>query len=102
MRRLPRMAFIPLVVVAVYSTMDALALVYDRGDDFRRFYASAVAWAQGANPYTVVIDDTPNLNHPILLPLFWLFTLTTEHNGFILWNVCSMVLLAGCIPAISR
>ncbi len=60
---------IPLVVIAVYSTLGALALVHDRGDDFRRFYASAAEWAHGNNPYTVVINDTPNLNHPILLPL---------------------------------
>jgi hypothetical protein len=86
MRRLPRTAFIPLVVIAVYSTLGALALVHDRGDDFRRFYASAAEWAHGNNPYTVVINDTPNLNHPIFLPVLWLFTLMSPQNGFIAWT----------------
>ena len=101
MRRLPRIAFIPFVVIATYSTLGALALARDRGDDFRRFYASAVAWAHGGNPYTL-IDDTPNLNHPILLPVMWLFTTVSEHTGFIVWSVCSLALLAACVPAISR
>src|SRR5580765_8735353 len=102
MRRLPRTAFIPLVVIAVYSTLGAVALVHDRGDDFRRFYASAAEWAHGNNPYTVLINDTPNLNHPILLPVLWLFTLTSQENGFAAWSVCSLALLVACVPAISR
>src|SRR5262245_12670301 len=101
MRRLPRTAFIPLVVIATYSTLGALVLVHDRGDDFRRFYASAVEWARGGNPYTL-IDDTPNLNHPILLPVMRLFTMMSEPAGFIVWSICSLVLLVACAPSIGR
>src|SRR5262245_26898239 len=101
-QRLPRLAYVPLVVLAVYSVFGAVALVHDRGDDFRRFYASAAAWAEGRDPYGVVIADTPNLNHPLLLPLFWPFTLASEQAGFIAWTVISLALLAACIPPISR
>ena len=101
MRRLPLIAFIPLVVIATYSTIGAVALVQDRGDDFRRFYVSALAWTNGGNPYTL-IDDTPNLNHPVLLPFFWLFTLGSEHTGFIVWSIGSLALLMACLPVISR
>jgi hypothetical protein len=102
MRRLPRPAYIALVVIAVYSTVGALALVRDRGDDFRRFYASAAAWGHGGNPYTIVIDDTPNLNHPILLPVLWVFTLVSERLGFVAWSVCALAFLVACVPAIGR
>src|SRR5262245_32430661 len=102
MHRLPRVAFIPLLLIATYSTLGALTLVHDRGDDFRRFYASAAGWAHGSNPYTVVIADTPNLNHPVLLPVLWLFTLMPEPTGFLVWSFCSLVLLAACAIAISR
>jgi hypothetical protein len=101
MRRLPRLAFIPLVVIATYSTLGALVLVHDRGDDFRRFYTSAVEWAHGGNPYAL-IDDTPNLNHPILLPVMRLFTMIPEPTGFIVWSICSLVLLVACAPSIGR
>ena len=101
-RRLPPVAFVLLVVLATYSTLGALALVQDRGDDFRRFYASAVAWGQGSNPYAVVIDDTPNLNHPLLLPLFWLFTFGSQQAGFVSWSIVSLALFALCVPTISR
>src|SRR5262249_38213645 len=69
---------------------------------FRRFYASAQQWASGNNPYTLVIDQTPNLNHPLLLPVFWLFTLISESAGFIVWSACSLMLAAMCLRAISR
>lgn len=102
LRRLPRAAFIPLVGLATYATLGALALVPDRGDDFQRLYVSATSWAQGGNPYAIVIADTPNLNHPLLLPFLWLFALGSEHAGFIAWSITSLALLAACIPAISR
>lgn len=102
MRRLPRAAFIPLVALATYATLGAVALVPDRGDDFQRLYVSATSWAHGGNPYTIVIADTPNLNHPLLLPLLWFFTFGSEQAGFVAWSIASLVLLAACIPAISR
>jgi Glycosyltransferase family 87 len=101
-RRLPRAAFVPLVALATYVTVGAIALVPDRGDDFQRLYVSATSWAHGGNPYAIVIADTPNLNHPLLLPLLWLFTVGSEHAGFIVWSVTSLVLFAACVPAISR
>jgi hypothetical protein len=101
-RSLPLIAFVPLVVIAAYSTVGALAVVRDRGDDFGRFYLSAVAWAHGSNPYLVVINDTPNLNHPVLLPVFWLFTLLPQPTAFVVWSIFSLVLLAGCALAIHR
>jgi hypothetical protein len=101
MRRFPLTAFIPLLLIATLSTIGSVALVQDRGDDFRRFYVSALAWSHSGNPYTL-IDDTPNLNHPVLLPLFWLFTLRSEPAGFIVWSICSLALLAACMPVISR
>lgn len=102
MRRLPRAAFIPLVGLATCATVGALALVPDRGDDFQRLYLSATEWAHGRNPYTVAIADTPNLNHPLLLPFVWPFTLGSEHAGFLAWSVVSLLLFAACVPAISR
>ena len=102
MRRLPRAAFIPLVALATYATLGAVALVPDRGDDFQRLYVSATSWAHGGNPYAIVIADTPNLNHPLLLPFLWLFTLGSEPAGFIAWSIVSLVLFAACVPAISR
>src|SRR5215210_2025933 len=102
LRRLPRAAFIPLVGLATYATVGALALVPDRGDDFQRLYQSAAAWAEGGNPYAIVIADTPNLNHPLLLPFLRLFTFGSEHAGFIAWSITSLALLGACIPAISR
>ena len=102
MRRLPRAAYFPLLLIAGYSTLGAVAIIKDRGDDFRRLYASAQAWGHGANPYAVVIADTPNLNAPILFPFLWLYTLGSEHAGFVAWTITSFVLLGACIPAISR
>jgi hypothetical protein len=102
MRRLPLAAFVPLVLIATYSTLGAVAMIPDRGDDFRRLYVSAVSWAHGGDPYAIRIADTPNLNAPILLPFLWLFTLGSEQAGFIAWTITSFVLLAVCIPAISR
>jgi hypothetical protein len=96
------MALIPLLVIATYSTVGALVLVRDRGDDFRRFYVSAQQWALGNNPYTLVIDQTGNLNHPLLLPVFWVFTRIPEPAGFVAWSACSLMLAAACVPAISR
>src|SRR5215510_1756404 len=102
LRRLPRAAYIPLVVLAVYSLLGAVALVQDRGDDFQRLYASAAAWAHGGDPYAVVIADTPNLNHPLLFPLLWVFTLGSEQTGFLAWTVVSLILFGACITFISR
>src|SRR4029079_13198396 len=65
-------------------------------------YASPAEWAHGGNPYTIVLNETPNLNHPVLLPLLWLFTLVSLSNGFVVWSVCSLALFAGCVPAIAR
>src|SRR5262245_61602117 len=73
-RRLPAPAFVVLVGLATYVTVGAVLLVPDRGDDFRRFYLSSTTWALGGNPYAVMVDKTGNLNHPLLLPLFWLYT----------------------------
>jgi hypothetical protein len=101
-RRLPRLAYVPLAILAIYCLFGTFALVHDRGDDFRRFYASADAWAHGGDPYGVVIADTPNLNHPLLLPLLWLFTLGSAQAGFVAWTLVSLALLAACIPTISR
>src|SRR5262245_19631406 len=83
MRRLPPPAFILLAGLGTYTTLGAVALVLDRGNDFQRLYLSARVWAQGGHPYAVMVADTPNLNHPILLPFLWLFTLASEHTGFI-------------------
>jgi hypothetical protein len=102
MRRLPRAIFVPLVALATYFTVGAVALVPDRGDDFQRLYVSATSWAHGGNPYEIVIADTPNLNHPLLLPFLWLFTFGSVHAGFIAWSVMSLVLFVACVPAISR
>src|SRR5262245_21626603 len=102
MRRLPPVAFILLAGLATYGTLGALALVPDRGDDFQRLYASAKAWAHGGNPYAIMIADTPNLNHPLLLPLFWVFSVGSEHSEFIAWSIASLLLLAACVPIISR
>src|SRR5262245_45008982 len=102
MRRLPPAVFILLAGFATFTTMAALAIVPDRGDDFQRFYLSARIWAQGGNPFSIMIADTPNLNHPLWLPLFRVYSLGSEHLGFIVWSVTSLAILAACIPAISR
>src|SRR4029079_11188991 len=95
-RRLPPATFLVLAGLATYVTIGALFLVPDRGDDFRRLYVSARSWAQGANPYTVMVDKTGNLNHPLLLPFFWLYTFGSEHAGFLAWSVTSLLLVVCC------
>src|SRR5262245_39319645 len=102
MRRLPPVVFILLAGFGTFMMLVALAIVPDRGDDFRRLYASARTWAQGVNPYAIMIADTPNLNHPLWLPLFRVFSLGSEHAGFIAWSVMSLAILFACILAISR
>ena len=102
LRRLPVAAFVPLITLATYGTVGALLMVPDRGDDFQRLYVSALDWAHGTNPYAITIADTPNLNHPLLLPFLWLFTFGTPQAGFVAWSLMSLVLFAVCIPPISR
>ena len=101
-RRLPPVAFVVLAGLATYVTVGAILLVPDRGDDFRRLYLSAQTWAAGENPYTVMVDKTGNLNHPLLLPYLWLFTFASERAGFLVWSLTSLALVAACVPAISR
>jgi hypothetical protein len=101
-RRLPAPAFVLLVGLATYVTVGAILLVPDRGDDFRRFYLSSATWAHGGNPYDVMVDKTGNLNHPLLLPLFWLYTIGSERAGFLAWSITSLLLAVACIPSISR
>jgi hypothetical protein len=38
----------------------------------------------------------------VLLPFLRLFSLGSEHAGFIAWSLSSLVLLVACVPAISR
>jgi hypothetical protein len=54
MRRLPPAAFILLAGLGTYTTLGALALVVDRGDDFQRLYLSARTWADGGNPASIL------------------------------------------------
>src|SRR5262249_16260494 len=76
--------------LAAYVTLGAILLVPDRGDDFRRLYVAALAWAEGANPYAVRVDMTGNLNHPLLLPYFWLFTRGPFYAQFLFCTATSL------------
>jgi hypothetical protein len=101
-RRIPVPALIVLMAFAASGTILALAYVPDRGDDFRRLYFSAVNWAHGGDPYAIVIGDTPNLNHPTLLPFLWLFTWMSPEHAFVVWSIMSLGLLLACVTEIGR
>src|SRR5262245_30060957 len=93
MRRFPPLVFILLAGFGTFMTLAALAIVPDRGDDFHRLYLSARTWAQGGNPFAIMVADTPNLNHPLWLPLFRVFSLGSEQVGFIVWSITSLAIL---------
>ncbi len=91
-----------LIGLAAYGTILALGVCAGA----RRRFSTAVFFGgqlgSGGDPYAVVIGDTPNLNHPILLPVLWVFTLMSPPHAFIAWSVLSLGLLVACLPAISR
>src|SRR6478672_11967406 len=101
-RRIPVPALMVLIALAASGTILALLFVPDRGDDFRRLYFSAANWGHGGDPYAIVIGDTPNLNHPVLLPMLWLFTLISPRQAYVVWTLLSLGLFVSCLPAISR
>lgn len=76
--------------MAFFRIADVLWFIPDPGIDFASFYASAVEWLHGRNPYPLVGIDPPNLTPPVMLLVFAPLTQLPLVAARAVWSALSL------------